>query len=84
MPEGILLGEEAKEVAAFVAAYAGQIGKGPTVDTETAPKPDPPACDARRAERPNAASCSQRPRHAEAAWRSAAHLLASRLRFLRS
>ncbi len=32
MPKAILLGEEAKEVAAFVAAYAGQIGKGPTVD----------------------------------------------------
>jgi len=44
MPKGILLGEEAKEVAAFVGAYAGQIDKGPAIDIETAPKPDPPAC----------------------------------------
>ena len=33
MPKGILEPEEAKEVATFVAAYAGQIGKGPVVDT---------------------------------------------------
>ena len=32
MPRGILLGAEAQDVAAFVAAYAGQIDKGPTVD----------------------------------------------------
>ena len=44
MPEGILVGEEAQEVAAFVAAYAGRIDKGPTVDTETAAKPDPQPC----------------------------------------
>jgi mono/diheme cytochrome c family protein len=42
MPRGILEGENAQEVAQFVAAYAGQIDKGPTVDTATAPKPEPP------------------------------------------
>ena len=42
MPKGILLGEEAQDVAAFVAAYAGQIDKGPTVDTDDAPEPEPP------------------------------------------
>ena len=44
MPESILLGEEAKDVAAFVAAYAGQIDKGPVVDLETAEKPEPSDC----------------------------------------
>ena len=44
MPKGIVLGEEAKDVASFVAAYAGQIGKGPTVDTATAERPDPEPC----------------------------------------
>jgi len=43
MPDGILIAEDAQEVAAFVAAYAGQIGKGPTLDTESAPRPEPPA-----------------------------------------
>jgi mono/diheme cytochrome c family protein len=42
MPEGILLGEEAKEVATFVGAYAGQIGDGPTLDTEDADQPEAP------------------------------------------
>lgn len=31
MPRAILLGEEAEQVASFVAAYAGRIGQGPTV-----------------------------------------------------
>ena len=44
MPKGILLGEEAKDVASFVGAYAGQIGKGPTLDTATAERPDPAPC----------------------------------------
>jgi mono/diheme cytochrome c family protein len=47
MPEGILLDDDAKAVAQFVAAYAGQIGKGPTVDTsdpQQAPTPDPGSC----------------------------------------
>jgi mono/diheme cytochrome c family protein len=44
MPKGILLGEEAQEVSAFVAAYAGQIGKGPTLDTAAAPRPQPAPC----------------------------------------
>ena len=39
MPKGILGGEEAKQAAVFVAAYAGQIGKGPVVDTAERPKP---------------------------------------------
>ena len=43
MPDNILIGEDAQEVAVFVAAYAGQIGKGPTVDTESAPRADPPS-----------------------------------------
>jgi mono/diheme cytochrome c family protein len=42
MPRGILEGQNAQDVAQFVAAYAGQIDKGPTVDTATAPKPKPP------------------------------------------
>ena len=45
MPDGILIGRDAQEVAAFVAAYAGQIGKGPTLDTETAPRAEPPDTD---------------------------------------
>ncbi len=44
MPKGIVVGEDAQDVASFVAAYAGQIDKGPTVDTATAPKPKPPSC----------------------------------------
>jgi mono/diheme cytochrome c family protein len=44
MPQGILLGEEARDASRFVAAYAGQIGQGPTLDTRTAPTPDPPPC----------------------------------------
>ena len=44
MPKGILEEEEAQEVAQFVAAYAGQIGKGPTVDTATADQAEPPDC----------------------------------------
>ena len=44
MPRGILLGDEAKQVATFVAAYAGQIGDGPTIDTATAEQPDPTDC----------------------------------------
>jgi len=44
MPKGILLGEEAKDVSSFIAAYAGQIDKGPTVDTATAEKPEPGPC----------------------------------------
>jgi cytochrome c551 len=42
MPKGILEEEEAKQVASFVAAYAGQIGKGPVVDTSTTKPPEPP------------------------------------------
>ena len=44
MPRGILEEEEAAEVAQFVAAYAGQIGKGPVVDTATAKLPEPQPC----------------------------------------
>lgn len=46
MPAGILAGETAKEAAAFVAAYAGQLSDDadPLVDTRTAPKPDPQPC----------------------------------------
>jgi mono/diheme cytochrome c family protein len=44
MPAGIVVGEEAKNVARFVAAYAGQIGQGPTLDTATADTPEPGAC----------------------------------------
>lgn len=46
MPARILTGENAKEVAAFVAAYAGQLGDGdgPLVDTSTARKPAPGSC----------------------------------------
>jgi mono/diheme cytochrome c family protein len=45
MPRGILETAEAQEVSKFVAAYAGQIGAGPVVDTETAADPEVPACD---------------------------------------
>jgi mono/diheme cytochrome c family protein len=44
MPQGILEGENAKQVAQFVAAYAGQIDKGPTLDTATADTPEPDPC----------------------------------------
>jgi mono/diheme cytochrome c family protein len=44
MPAGILVGEEATGVAQFVAAYAGQIGAGPVVDTATAQTPPPNPC----------------------------------------
>jgi mono/diheme cytochrome c family protein len=47
MPARILLDEDAQVVAQFVAAYAGQIGHGPTVDTndpKAAPMPDPGSC----------------------------------------
>ncbi|HEX2129751.1 MAG TPA: c-type cytochrome [Solirubrobacterales bacterium] len=47
MPRNILIGEEAEDVAAFVAAYAGQIGKGPLVPVETTKRPrfqPPPGC----------------------------------------
>lgn len=46
MPARILTGENAKEVAAFVAAYAGQLsdGDGPLVDTSTVDKPDQGGC----------------------------------------
>jgi mono/diheme cytochrome c family protein len=44
MPKGILEEEEARQVAQFVAAYAGQIGKGPVIDTADTPPPDPQPC----------------------------------------
>jgi mono/diheme cytochrome c family protein len=44
MPKDIVVGPEAQDVSAFVAAYAGQIGKGPTVDLATAERPEPPDC----------------------------------------
>jgi mono/diheme cytochrome c family protein len=43
MPKGILEEEEAKRVATFVGAYAGQIGKGPVVDTDDVKSPEPPS-----------------------------------------
>jgi mono/diheme cytochrome c family protein len=43
MPRGILEPAEAQEVAKFVAAYAGQVGAGPVVDTSTAKDPPIPA-----------------------------------------
>ncbi|MGH2952166.1 MAG: c-type cytochrome [Solirubrobacterales bacterium] len=46
MPKEILIGEEAQEAAAFAAAYAGQIDKGPTVDTATVETPEPGPCAA--------------------------------------
>jgi mono/diheme cytochrome c family protein len=44
MPAGILRGENAKEVAAFVGAYAGQLSEDakPLADTRTVEKADPP------------------------------------------
>ncbi len=42
MPRGILEPAEAQEVAKFVAAYASQVGEGPTVDTSTAKSPPVP------------------------------------------
>jgi mono/diheme cytochrome c family protein len=44
MPKGILEGEDAKLAAQFVAAYAAQIDKGPTLDTATAKTPEPEPC----------------------------------------
>jgi mono/diheme cytochrome c family protein len=44
MPKGILEEEEAREVARFVAAYAGQLDKGPVVDTADTPLPEVAAC----------------------------------------
>jgi mono/diheme cytochrome c family protein len=47
MPKAILIADDAKTVAQFVAAYAGQIGHGPTVDTsdpKQAPTPEPGSC----------------------------------------
>src|SRR4051794_30034674 len=44
MPKGILEEEEAQQVAQFVAAYAGQIGKGPVVNTSDTPLPEPQPC----------------------------------------
>ena len=44
MPAGILLDQEAKNAARFVGAYAGQIDRGPTVDTATVETPDPGPC----------------------------------------
>ena len=41
MPAGILQGENAQEVSAFVGAYAGQSGE-PLVDTREAPQPPSP------------------------------------------
>jgi mono/diheme cytochrome c family protein len=46
MPKGILVGDDAKEAAAFVAAYAGQIDKGPVVDLQSVRRPDPAPCPA--------------------------------------
>jgi mono/diheme cytochrome c family protein len=45
MPRGILEPAEAQEVSNFVAAYAGQIGEGPVVDTADQPAPPVPTCD---------------------------------------
>jgi mono/diheme cytochrome c family protein len=44
MPRGILEEAEAREVAQFVAAYAGQIDKGPVVNTDDSPEPTPQPC----------------------------------------
>ena len=46
MPKGILEEEEAQEVSQFVAAYAGQIDKGPVVNTDDTPLPEPQSCTA--------------------------------------
>ena len=45
MPKGILEEDETREVSAFIGAYAGQIGKGPTVNTGTVEAPAPLPCD---------------------------------------
>jgi mono/diheme cytochrome c family protein len=45
MPKGILLGDEAEDVSAFVAAYAGQIESGPTTEPANADLPEPPPCE---------------------------------------
>jgi mono/diheme cytochrome c family protein len=47
MPQGILQGEEAKEVAGFVAAYAGQLSpdQGPLVPASERETPDPQPCE---------------------------------------
>jgi mono/diheme cytochrome c family protein len=44
MPAGILQGENAQQVAAFVGAYAGQVGEdaGPLADTREGELGDPP------------------------------------------
>jgi mono/diheme cytochrome c family protein len=46
MPAGILQGEDAQEVAAFVAAYAGQLGEdqGPLVPADDRSTPAAPPC----------------------------------------
>ena len=46
MPKGILQGEEAKEVAGFVGAYAGQLSpdQGPLVPAGERRMPDPEPC----------------------------------------
>jgi mono/diheme cytochrome c family protein len=44
MPRGILEEEEAREVAQFVSAYAGQIGKGAVVSTDEGNLPEPAPC----------------------------------------
>ena len=46
MPAGILQGENAQEVAAFVGAYAGQVGEGdePLADTREAKLGEPQPC----------------------------------------
>ncbi len=44
MPKAIVRGENARTAAAFVAVYAGQIGRGPTTDMSAADKPPPPPC----------------------------------------
>lgn len=44
MPKRILIGEEARDVASFVAAYAGQIGTGPTVELSGAEKAEAGEC----------------------------------------
>jgi mono/diheme cytochrome c family protein len=44
MPKEILIGEEAVDVSTFAAAYAAQIGKGPTVDIATVKAAEPGPC----------------------------------------
>ncbi len=44
MPKAIVIDEEAQNIVNFVAAYAGQIGKGPTVDPATQADAEPPDC----------------------------------------